>query len=88
MPTPKQIVDDAARQYSAWVAAKKPAAKRGGWYGARTLGSPAGATNLKATEFNAARSAMAAAGWTVSDSRSGELSWKKGGFIYHALKPA
>jgi hypothetical protein len=85
MPTAQQIAADMTRQYDAWVALGRPQARRGAWYGAREVGYSAGGTSLRAAEV---RSVRPPAGFRLENSRSGELSWHSGNFIYHAQLPA
>jgi hypothetical protein len=81
-----QIRADMTRQCDAWVALKRPRDRRGAWYGAREVGRTAGARSLTAAEAGSVRPPPA--GFTLQNSRTGELSWHRGEFIYHAQLPA
>jgi hypothetical protein len=85
MPTAAQIRADMTRQYDAWVALKRPRDRRGAWYGAAQVGRTAGGQNLTAAEVASVRPPPE--GFALDNSRSGELSWHRGDFIYHARLP-
>ena len=88
MPTLQQIADDMVKQYKQWVDGGRKKADRGAYYGAKTPGSTSGAQNIPGTLLPKVTPLASKNGFRLDNSRSSDLSYRKGDFIYHCKTPA